>query len=220
MVDNSRAELIEVQEQRSVLRTKIERLNEDLDAQTQAMKKVSEDFQEKLAKQDKVHAQSLSAEAKRAGVAELGLSELTGELGKQFGNLKLQLELAQATSSLNGRQEAEADVQIKQLHAEVARLREREGSLERRYREGDLVNFSDISSTVTSWLMDVFPKNESEKELVNSLIKFSQDLHEKEMVAKENELRRVCLILPYRLLLDITCYFLARQHKYYTSAKS
>ncbi|KAE9399133.1 hypothetical protein BT96DRAFT_920349 [Gymnopus androsaceus JB14] len=169
-IEKNRVELVEVQEQRSKLRTKVEKLNEDLKAQTQAMSKASEEYRERLARQEEASERLLNAEMKRAETAEQGLSELTKELTKRFASMELKLESATVASNLSGREDAEVEGRIGHLEADNARLRERERNLERRYREGDL--------------------NDEEKEFVNSLIRFSQDMHEKEMVEKENDLRR------------------------------
>ncbi|KIK52202.1 hypothetical protein GYMLUDRAFT_971743 [Collybiopsis luxurians FD-317 M1] len=130
-----------------------------------------------LIKQEEASERVLSVEIKRAEAAEQGLTELTKELAKRIGNMETQLETAQiaaAAASVKPNSEQESmevdNAKIEELESEIARLRERETSLDKRYRDGEL--------------------SDSEKEFVNSLIKFSQDMHEKEMVAKENELRR------------------------------
>lgn len=53
---------------------------------------------------------------------------------------------------------------------------------------------------------------------MNSLMKFSQDVHEKALVAKENELRRVCILLV-RSWKVFNSFLPARQYGYHSSAK-
>ncbi|KAJ3785855.1 hypothetical protein GGU10DRAFT_353671 [Lentinula aff. detonsa] len=170
MMEKNRTELSEVRKQRLILQNNIERLNEALKLQEQAMEKTSQEYQDRLTKQEEASERLLSAVLKRAEAAEHGLGELTKEFTKRLGSMEMQLETVHVASSSSGRPSGEVNDKIGQLEADIGRLRERGENLEKRYHEGDL--------------------NDTEKRFVNSLMKFSQDVHEKAMVAKENELRR------------------------------
>ncbi|KAF5386331.1 hypothetical protein D9757_006702 [Collybiopsis confluens] len=142
----------------------------NLERDTAELKVTIEDYRQKLIKQVEEAAQKSS---------EALLKELTREFKKSIGNMEVQLEAARlgggglekdATEAHHSGKVEELEKEITRLREIGARLKEREMNLEMRYREGDL--------------------SDSEKSFVDFLIKLSQEMHEQEMVTKENELRR------------------------------
>ncbi|KAJ3977377.1 hypothetical protein EV361DRAFT_34261 [Lentinula raphanica] len=168
--DRNRSELFSVLEKQSSLQSNVERLKENSKLQLQSMERSAEEYQHGLTKQEEASERLLGAVVNRAEAAEQGLVELTRELTNRIGNMEMKFEMAHIASNSGGLQSSEVNDKIRQLEAEIECLRERGETLEKRYHSGDL--------------------NDEEKRFVNFLMRFSQDVHEKAMVAKENELRR------------------------------
>ncbi|KAJ7217677.1 hypothetical protein GGX14DRAFT_437741 [Mycena pura] len=141
----------------------------------------SVEFDAKLSKQEETHAKLVQAEERRAIAAEMETADAKrriDELTQQVETARTEAEvlkkkLCETASSKNMGVESEVIVlhaRLEELEGENSQLQHRSRTLHKRYQDGDL--------------------NDSEKSFVNSLMQMSQSIHEQDMVAKENELRR------------------------------
>ncbi|KAJ7646858.1 hypothetical protein FB45DRAFT_891637 [Roridomyces roridus] len=174
-------ELAVLQEQNASLQATLIRVREEGAAQQASFLGLSADYENKLAKMEETHAKLVQAETLRATIAEREAMEgkrLVEELGQQVEIGKAELEevkrkAREAASRESLGMEGEVvvlRVRLEELEGENSRLQNRARNLNKRYKDGDL--------------------SDAEKSFVNSLMQMSQSIHEQEVVAKENELRR------------------------------
>uniref|UniRef100_A0A0W0GFB4 Uncharacterized protein n=1 Tax=Moniliophthora roreri TaxID=221103 RepID=A0A0W0GFB4_MONRR len=171
-LSNSEAEKAVLAEQNLALRTSLDQLKQDY-RKLESQNVLTEKIEELLVKQlDDINTQ-------RAKAAERGLecaSAQVKELKEELGNMKAMIkDSADAQAELARLQEREAIAEealakVSGLENEIERARQREVTLQERYKEGQL--------------------SDPEKELVDYIIRTNQAMNEYDMVEKENELRR------------------------------
>ncbi|KAJ8085800.1 hypothetical protein PM082_004618 [Marasmius tenuissimus] len=182
LVEEHRNQETDMDQQKAMnaLRDALEQLKGHEKAHDDALARTSADFQDGL---ERIGSKLLETESKRAEVAEKSferastqVQDLKTELSKLGTELQTTKDRAATVQEeLTRAQGVEAQmkatlVKIETLEAENQELRRMEGTVQERYSEGQL--------------------NDSEKELVNLIMKTTQTMHEQDMVEKENDLRR------------------------------
>ncbi|KAL0065982.1 hypothetical protein AAF712_006971 [Marasmius tenuissimus] len=148
----------------NALRDALEQLKGHEKAHDDALARTSADFQDGL---ERIGSKLLETESKRAEVAEKSFERASTQVQD------LKTELSKLGTELQTTKDRAATVQEELTRAQGAEnqeLRRMEGTVQERYSEGQL--------------------NDSEKELVNLIMKTTQTMHEQDMVEKENDLRR------------------------------
>ncbi|KAJ7739045.1 hypothetical protein DFH07DRAFT_943990 [Mycena maculata] len=174
-------EIAVLTEQKTGLQAALTRVTEEAATQQAGFLGASVDYENKLSKQEEMHAKLIQAESQRANAAEREAADtkrLADDLAQQIESGRADLEDAkkkarEAVSRDSLGMEGEVIVlraRLEELEGENSRLQHRARNLNKRYKDGDL--------------------SDSEKSFVNSLMQMSQSIHEQDIVAKENELRR------------------------------
>ncbi|KAJ7141340.1 hypothetical protein C8R44DRAFT_244833 [Mycena epipterygia] len=174
-------EIAVLREQKAGLQATINQVTEEATTQRAAFVGASVDYENKLSKQEETHAKLVQAEERRAIAAERDVADakrLVDDLMQQIESVRAELEdvkkkSREVASRENIGMEGEVVVlraRLEELEGENSRLEHRARMLHKRYKDGDL--------------------SDSEKIFVNSLMQMSQSIHEQDIVAKENELRR------------------------------
>ncbi|KAJ7451799.1 hypothetical protein B0H11DRAFT_309581 [Mycena galericulata] len=174
-------EIAVLREQKAGLQATLTRVTEEAATQQAGFLGASVDYENKLSKQEEMHAKLVQAETQRTVVAEREAADakrvadglvLQVESGRaELEDVKKKAREAASRDSLG--MEGEVVVlraRLEELEGDNSRLQHRARNLDKRYKDGDL--------------------NDSEKSFVNSLMQMSQSIHEQDIVAKENELRR------------------------------
>ncbi|KAI0771580.1 hypothetical protein BD413DRAFT_475623 [Trametes elegans] len=173
-------EIAVLHEQKLGLQTAVNVLETALKGQEAAIKALQDDNTNRLTELNAAHAQRLEQEGKHLqrltddltdSRARIVASETrAARLDEDVRDLYRQLKEAQLPSP-------EVDAEMRSLRSEVTRLEGAEmqnilrtKTIESRYRTGDL--------------------NEEERAFINNLVRTSQAIHEQELVANRNELRR------------------------------
>ncbi|KAI0832374.1 hypothetical protein BC628DRAFT_1414680 [Trametes gibbosa] len=173
-------EIAILREQKLGLQATIDVMDSALKSHEKTAQALQEEHAERLKEQGAAHADLLAQERKHAqrltddlmdSRARIGSSEVKNrELEEELSDLRRQLKDAQLPSP-------ETETELRTLRSRIATLEAAEmrntvraKTIESRYRNGDL--------------------NDEEKGFINSLIHTSQAIHEQEMVANRNELRR------------------------------
>ncbi|KAK1224122.1 hypothetical protein PQX77_012981 [Marasmius sp. AFHP31] len=182
LVEEHRNQEANVDQQQAMvaLRDALEQLKGHNKAHDDALARTSADLQGGL---ERIGSKLVETESKRAEVAEKSferasaqVQDLKTELSKLGAELQTTKDgAATVQEELTRAQGVEAQmketlVKIETLEAENQELRRMEGTVQERYREGQL--------------------NDAEKELVTLIMKTTQTMHEQDMVEKENDLRR------------------------------
>ncbi|KAJ7045960.1 hypothetical protein C8F04DRAFT_1388497 [Mycena alexandri] len=181
-------ELAVLREQKTGLQASLNQAKEEAVAQQAGFLNASVDYESKLVKQEETHTKLIQAEERRAVSAERDFAEakrLVDDLMQQVEAGRVELEdvkskSREAASRVSMGVEGEVVVlraRLEELEGENSRLQHRARILNQRYKDNDL--------------------SDSEKSFVNSLMQLSQSIHEQDIVAKENELRRARLP-PFR----------------------
>ncbi|KAJ7071970.1 hypothetical protein C8F01DRAFT_1243071 [Mycena amicta] len=174
-------EIAILREQKANLQTSLNQVMEESATQRTGFLAATIDYENKMNEQKEIHAKLVEAEERKTGVAEKEAAEanrLVTQLEQQWEVARTETEdakrkLREAISAKSSSPNGEAIVlqaRLEELEAENFTLQNRSRTLQSRYQDGDL--------------------SDSEKAFVNSLMQMSQSVHEQEMVAKENELRR------------------------------
>ncbi|KAJ7121263.1 hypothetical protein C8R43DRAFT_75767 [Mycena crocata] len=174
-------EIAVLREQKAGLQTTLNQVTEDATTQRNGYLGAAVDYENKLNKQEETHTKLVQAEERRAMSAEREAADakrLVDDLIQQVESARAELEDAKkksrdAASRESLGMEGEAVVlraRLEEVEGENSRLQHRAKILNKRYKDGDL--------------------SDSEKSFVNSLMQMSQSIHEQDIVAKENELRR------------------------------
>ncbi|KAJ7761101.1 hypothetical protein B0H16DRAFT_559709 [Mycena metata] len=174
-------ELAVLREQKTGLQASLNQAKEEVVAQQAGFLSTSIDYESKLVKQEETHTKLIQAEERRAVSAEREVAEakrLVDELMQQVEVGRVELEdvkrnSREAASRVSVGVEGEVVVlraRLEELEGENSRLQHRARILNQRYKDNDL--------------------SDSEKSFVSSLMQLSQSIHEQDIVAKENELRR------------------------------
>ncbi|KAJ6625740.1 hypothetical protein B0H10DRAFT_2211632 [Mycena sp. CBHHK59/15] len=174
-------EIAILREQKASLQTVLNQVTEEAATQRAAFLAANVDYEKKLAKQEETHAKLVHAEEQRAVSAEREATDarrLVDELTQRLESGRAELQDAKKKSRESAARESmgmEGEViglraRLEEMEGENERLQHRARMLHKRYKDGDL--------------------SDSEKSFVNSLMQMSQSIHEQDIVAKENELRR------------------------------
>ncbi|KAF8199889.1 hypothetical protein K438DRAFT_671185 [Mycena galopus ATCC 62051] len=174
-------ELAVLREQKASLQATLTQVTDELATQRAGFVGASVDYENKLCKQEEMHAKLVQAEERRAIAAERDVAEAkqqVEDLTQQVQSVKAQLEdvkrkareAASRESMGVGDEVVALRARLEELEGENSRIEHRARNLMQRYKDGDL--------------------SDSEKSFVNSLMQMSQSIHEQDIVAKENELRR------------------------------
>ncbi|KAF7357779.1 hypothetical protein MVEN_00823900 [Mycena venus] len=174
-------ELALLREQKANIQASLNQVTEDAATQRASFLGVSVDYENKLSKQEETHGKLIQAEERRAIAAEREAADAkqkVEDLMQQIESGRAELEdvkrkAREAASRESMGVEGEVVVlraRLEELEGENSRLQHRARTLNQRYKDGDL--------------------SDSEKSFANSLMQVSQSLHEQDIVAKENELRR------------------------------
>lgn len=174
-------EIAVLQEQKGHLQATLDQVTEDASTQRAAFLAASLDYENKLHKQEETHVKLAQADELRAVAAERDTADakrLVDDLMQQVDSGRAELadmkhRLHEAASRKSTGMEGEVVVlraRLEELEGENSKLQYRARALNKRYKDGDL--------------------SDSEKSFVNSLMQMSQSIHEQDIVAKENELRR------------------------------
>ncbi|KAJ6594382.1 hypothetical protein B0H19DRAFT_59710 [Mycena capillaripes] len=174
-------ELAVLREQKATLQASVNQVTEEAATQRAGFLGASVDYENKLSKQEETHAKLVQAEERRAIAAERDVADAkrqVDDLMQQVESGRAELEdvrtkAREAASRQSMGVEGEVVVlraRLEELEEENSRLQHRARVLNQRYKDGDL--------------------SDSEKSFVNSLMQMSQSIHEQDIVAKENELRR------------------------------
>ncbi|KAJ6494953.1 hypothetical protein DFH09DRAFT_1206052 [Mycena vulgaris] len=174
-------EIAVLREQKAHLQATLNQVMEDAATQRAGFLGASVDYENKLHKQEETHAKLVQGEERRAVAAERDAADATRlveDLMQQVESGRAELEDAKKKARDVASRESvgmEGEVvvlraRLEELEAENSRLEHRARMLNKRYKDGDL--------------------SDSEKAFVNSLMQMSQSIHEQDIVAKENELRR------------------------------
>ncbi|KAJ7497739.1 hypothetical protein FB451DRAFT_1212581 [Mycena latifolia] len=168
-------------EQKAHLQATLNQVTEEAATQRAGFLGASVDYENKLHKQEETHGKLVEAEARRAAAAERDAADakrLVDDLTQQVESRRAEVEdvkkkTREAASRENMGMEGEVIIlraRLEELEGENSSLQHRARILNQRYKDGDL--------------------SDSEKSFVNSLMQMSQSIHEQDIVAKENELRR------------------------------
>ncbi|KAJ6498847.1 hypothetical protein C8R45DRAFT_1093143 [Mycena sanguinolenta] len=174
-------ELAVLREQKASLQVTLTQVTEDLAAQRAGFVGASVDYEDKLCKLEETHTKLIRAEELRAIAAEKDAADAKQQLEvliQQVESSKAELEdvkqkareaVSQESMDMGG-EVIGLRAKLEELEGENSSLQHRARNLMQRYQDGDL--------------------SDSEKSFVNSLMQMSQSIHEQDVVAKENELRR------------------------------
>ncbi|KAF7376538.1 hypothetical protein MSAN_00069900 [Mycena sanguinolenta] len=174
-------ELAVLREQKASLQATLTQVTEDLATQRAGFVGASADYEDKLCRLEETHAKLLRAEELRAIAAEKDAADAKQRIEaliQQVESGKAELEdvkqkAREAVSRENmsvGDEVVILRARLEEVEGENSSLQRRARNLMQRYQDGDL--------------------SDSEKSFVNSLMQMSQSIHEQDVVAKENELRR------------------------------
>ncbi|KAF7321960.1 hypothetical protein MKEN_00718500 [Mycena kentingensis (nom. inval.)] len=180
-------EIAVLREQKTTLQTNLTKMTDDAATQRAGFLAAAADHENKMKEQKELHAKLVEAEARKTGVAEKDAAEtkrVVEQLEKQMDDArseaaelktKLQEALSAVAAAKNASPRLNGEVivlqaRLEELEAENTKLQNRTRTLQKRYQDGDL--------------------SDAEKAFVSTLMHMSQSVHEQEMVAKENELRR------------------------------
>ncbi|KAJ7693440.1 hypothetical protein B0H17DRAFT_1060184 [Mycena rosella] len=169
-------EIAVLREQKAHFQTTLDQVTEEAATQRAGFLGASVDYENKLHKQEETHAKLVQAEERRVVAAERDADDakrLVDDLMQQVESGRTELEDAKKKARESMGMEGEVVVlqaRLEELEGENSRLQHRARILNKRYKDGDL--------------------SDSEKSFVNSLMQMSQSIHEQDIVAKENELRR------------------------------
>ncbi|CCM03174.1 uncharacterized protein FIBRA_05296 [Fibroporia radiculosa] len=173
-------EIILLKEQKATSQDKIRDLERQLTAQDARAGTLKDAYEDKLKEQSNTYAVLKEAEEKRATRidSELERSRSAAETLQdrltlattELIDLRCQLNLAQTASQSQLEQISVLQSNIQDMERATRALSDRAKTIDVRYKKGDL--------------------DEDEKTFIQSLIQTSQAIHEKELVAKGNELRR------------------------------
>ncbi|KAJ7267591.1 hypothetical protein B0H12DRAFT_116565 [Mycena haematopus] len=174
-------ELAVLREQKATLQATLTQVTDDLSTQRAGFLGASVDYQDKLCKLEETQTKLVQAEERRAIAAERDAAEAKQQvevLMLQVESGKAELEdVKQKAREAASRESMGVGGEVVVLRARLEELEEENSSLQRkaknlmqRYKDGVL--------------------SDSEKSFVNSLMQMAQSIHEQDIVAKENELRR------------------------------
>ncbi|KAK7005909.1 hypothetical protein R3P38DRAFT_3404589 [Favolaschia claudopus] len=175
------AELAVLREQSMNLELSLTQATDELAAQRDALTKASREYENKASKQEEVNSKLVLAEERRATLAEKEVVEAkrqVEDLVQQVEDRMAEVEeVKRKMREVASRENVDVDgrvvvlqARLEEVEVENSRLQQRARNLNRRYQDGDL--------------------SDTEKSFVNSLMQISQSIHEQDVVAKENELRR------------------------------
>ncbi|KAI0940017.1 hypothetical protein AcV5_001238 [Taiwanofungus camphoratus] len=173
-------EIAVLKEQNSYLQAQAANVEAAMKRQEEAAVALKTDYESKLKHQEDMYTAKFEAEERRAHRAECDLEvsrSLTESLREKLAatsaqaqDLREQLQELKSTLTVHKEETDASKSQIKTLEGEKHSSSERAKTIDSRYRKGDLID--------------------EEKAFINTLIQTSQAIHEKELVAKGNELRR------------------------------
>ncbi|KZT12495.1 uncharacterized protein LAESUDRAFT_808096 [Laetiporus sulphureus 93-53] len=173
-------EITLLKEENSHLQSRVSSAESELHRHDDLAQATRREYEEKLRAKDDAHKTLAELQERRAARAE---SELDGTRARmqlvedrfsaasaELQDVREQLARAKLPSPAHLEEMNALKFEIKSLQAEQLRVVERARTIDARYTNGDLTN--------------------EEKKFITGLIKTSQAVHEKELVAKGNELRR------------------------------
>ncbi|KAH9938195.1 uncharacterized protein B0H18DRAFT_1112374 [Fomitopsis serialis] len=175
-----KCEIALLKEQNAQLQNIASQLDLKIKGQEGELSVMAKDYEERLKKQEELHRSREDAEEKRASRAEYDLA--ASRVMVQSLQEKLDLTTTEAQSIRERLNEAllpdptltmevtALKLHIQNLEAERHKHLERAKTIDIRYKRGDL--------------------NEEEQTFINTLVQTSQAIHEQELIAKGNDLRR------------------------------
>ncbi|KAH9951625.1 hypothetical protein B0H21DRAFT_684427 [Amylocystis lapponica] len=173
-------EIALLQEQKSHLQLQVDKAEADNKRKEDTAEALKTEYEDKLVRQDAKFTSRLDTEEKRAGrvqhdldVSRAQIQELQEKIFAGVSEIQDLRDKWKEAKSLTTLRQAEVDTlksQIQVLETAREQSLQRVKTIDVRYRTGDLVD--------------------EEKVFINTLIHTSQAIHEKELVAKGNELRR------------------------------
>ncbi|TFK37394.1 hypothetical protein BDQ12DRAFT_713501 [Crucibulum laeve] len=193
-----KTEIAILQEQKSTLQVSLEELRKENIAKQVSLASTTSEFTSRLSKQESASERLVKTQEKRAVAAEREVTKWEKEAAKlEKETAKLEKEALDASknaeqleTTVGGLRERVAQLEASEIAA-GARLEEL-GFLEKRV--WDLEEENDKLRHQAEGLMKRYEAGEltnTEKDFVNSVIQFTQSIHEQDVVAKDNELRRV-----------------------------
>ena len=190
-------EIAVLNEQKAALQEKIKDLNAKIQQTTRELVTAREEQDVKLREQKdacdiilRCELEGIKKLVENIRAEEPAKSTWSSNMSEEIQSLKSQLHDAQ---SLSSEVKAQADSQIAELKSktallegENAKLIERAKTIGSRYGKGDLVR-----TVMRRELLLTAIKDSQERAFVNDLVKTTQGVHEQELIATSNDVRRV-----------------------------